>query len=125
MTTPAEKEEYVQIYEAIKQRQAAYSEAHPGRYYLLSEEEMDDIDSYHQIECLKRLADKREKAGELPPPRSTAPEKSLREYVEEMIADQAEPLRLKQFEESLDEIVRELNYYHWARSYAESTDFLD
>jgi hypothetical protein len=126
MTASTEKEEYVQIYEEIKRRQAEYEAAHPGKYYLLSEEEMDDIDSYKQIECLRRLADERKKAGKLPlPPRPTAPEKSLRAHVEEMIAEQAKQQRVKDFEASLDEIVRELNYYEWARSYAESIDFWD
>jgi hypothetical protein len=65
MTASTEKEEYVQIYEEIKRRQAEYEAAHPGKYYLLSEEEMDDIDSYKQIECLRRLADEREKGGKV------------------------------------------------------------
>jgi hypothetical protein len=42
-----------------------------------------------------------------------------------MIAEQAKQQRVKDFEASLDEIVRELNYYEWARSYAESIDFWD
>jgi hypothetical protein len=78
MTASTEKEEYVRIYEEIKARQAAYEAAHPGKYYLLNDYEMDDIASYHQIETLKRMAEKRRR-GELPPlpPMPDTPKRSL------------------------------------------------
>ena len=42
----------------IRSRQAAYSAAHPGRYYLLSDEEMDDIATEKQLATLDRVIEK-------------------------------------------------------------------
>jgi hypothetical protein len=111
VTTPIEKEEHVRIYEEIKQRQAAYAAAHPGRYYLLSDYEMDDIASYHQIEGLRAAAERRRLEGKPPPPPSSAPKRSLIQACLEcgFIDARWERRLLTSFEASLAQAVAEIN----------------